>query len=141
VWSAKQQGIFIAEFKIEPTKLVCENRTYEFQEAWLEAAYEPTSFLVWFSYSKRASWNYLCIRPTSDWFHDTWSFSLTPEYKNVFEITGLGRNGVHFTQSGNDLYFQKVPRDLQELKIKVSVYMYGKGKDITMGSVQLTRHK
>jgi len=70
VGSAKQQGILVTEFEIEPMKLVGEGKTYEFGEAWLEAAYEPRTFLVWLSYGKRASWSYLCVRPKSDWFQD-----------------------------------------------------------------------
>jgi hypothetical protein len=141
VASAKHHGILFDEFQIVPVKVDCQDKTYEFNEAWLEAAYEPSSFLIWFPTRKRARWNYLCVRPTSDWFHDTYSFSLTPEYKNNFEITGLGRKGAVFTLLGNDLYFQKVPRDLRELKIKVSVETYGKGKNFVIGTVQLTGQK
>jgi hypothetical protein len=141
VGSAKQQGILVADFGIEPMKLVGEGKTYEFGEAWLEAAYEPRTLLVWLSYDKRASWSYLCVRPKSDWFHDTYSFSLTPEYKRDMKIASFTSDQTAFTQSGNDLYFQRVPTDLTELTIKVSVDFYGKREDVILGSVRLTRRE
>jgi hypothetical protein len=135
--SAKEQGVWLADFKVEPTKLAREDKTYEFQEAWLEAAYEPSNFLVWFSWSKRAKWNYLCVRPKTHWFQESFSFELTPQFEKKFMVTGLGKNGVGFTLSGNDLYFQKVPTDLRKLGINVSVYIYGNGKDISLGTARL----
>lgn len=135
--SAREQGVWVADFRIEPMKLASGDKTYEFQEAWLEAAYEPSNFLVWVSRRRRAKWNYLCVRPKTGWFQETFSFSLTPEFQNEFEVGGLGKRGVDFTLSGNDLYFQKVPTNLQELKLRVSVYTYGKGRDITLGTARL----
>lgn len=135
--SAKEQGVWVADFKIEPLKLASEDKMYEFQEAWLEAAYEPSNFLVWVPRRRRAKWNYLCVRPKTHWFQETFSFEVTPEFENEFEVGGLGKGGVNFTLSGNDLYFQKVPTDLRKLKLKVSVYTYGKGRDITLGTARL----
>ena len=36
---AATKGRMVARFKIEPTTLRCEGKVYEFQEAWLAAAY------------------------------------------------------------------------------------------------------
>jgi hypothetical protein len=47
--------------KIEPAELTRENITFEFHEAWLEAAYEPSNFLISFPSRKRAEWNYLWV--------------------------------------------------------------------------------
>ncbi len=141
--SARQQGTLVAEFDIEPTKLVAEGKTYEFGEAWLEAAYEPRNCIVWLSYDKRARWSYLCVRPRSEWFHETYSFCLTPEYKTEVKIAGRN-NDAGFTQLGNDprgVYFQRVPTNLPGLKIEVSAYNYDKDEDVILGSVQLTRRK
>ncbi len=136
VSSAKQQGVLVAEFEIEPMKLFGEGKTYEFVEAWMEASYEPRTFLVWLSYDKRANWSYLCVRPKSDWFHDSYSVSLTTEYKWDVKVTG---DKAALTQSGNDLFFQRVPTDLIEVVIKVSVNYYGKRGNGILGSVRLTR--
>jgi hypothetical protein len=118
-------------------RLASEDKTYEFQEAWLEAAYKPSNFLVWVARRKRAKWNYLCVRPKTHWFQESFSFEVTPEFVNGFEVRGPGKRGVVFTLSGNDLYFQKVPTDLRELKLRVSVYTYGKGRDMTLGTARL----
>lgn len=136
---AESKNLLVCRFKIEPTKLVCEDKVYEFQEAWLEAAYEPSHFLVWFPHRRRAEWSYLCIRPTTHWFNNDFSYEVRPEYKERFELSGLGSKGVHFTQSGNDLYFQKVPTELKELDLVVSVYTYGKGKDFVVGKSRLSK--
>jgi hypothetical protein len=79
------------------------------------------------------------VRPKSDWFHDSHSFSLTPEYKRDMKIAGLTSDETAFIQSGDDLYFQRVPTDLTELAIKVSVNYYGKREVVILGSVRLTR--
>ena len=131
---AKEQGIWLADLKSEPVELASENITFEFQEAWLEAAYEPSNFLIWFPGRKRAKWNYLCVRPKTLWFQDSFQFVLVPQFDREFVVTGRGRNGADFTLSGDDLYFQKVPTDLQRFKIKVSIFTYGNAKDFTLGT-------
>jgi hypothetical protein len=129
----------VSRFKFEPAKLVREDKTYEFNEAWLEAAYEPVHHFVWFSYRRRADWNYLCIRPTTSWHQGDFTFRVAPKFAERFEIAGRGSKGGSFTQSGNDLYYQKVPTDLKELDLIVSVETYGKGKDLVVGTSHLTR--
>jgi hypothetical protein len=57
VVSAKHHGILVDDFQIVPMKVDCQDKTYEFNEAWLEAAYEPSSFLIWFPCRTTASWN------------------------------------------------------------------------------------
>jgi hypothetical protein len=136
---AKSSNLLVCRFKIEPLELVCGDKEYEFKEAWLEAAYEPRHYLVWFSFRRRADWSYLCVRPTTPWFNEDFSYRVVPEYKRGFDLSGLGSKGESFTQSGNDLYFQKVPTDLKELDLVVSVHTYEKGKDIVVGKSHLKR--
>jgi hypothetical protein len=136
---AETQGMLVARFRIDPPRLAGGDKVYEFEAAWLQAADVPVHRLVWFSYRTRADWCYLCVRPRTKWFQDDFSFNPAPEYQEPFEVTGLGQKGIRWVQSGNDLYFQKVPLDLRELDIRVFVFTYGKGKDFEVGRAHLTR--
>jgi hypothetical protein len=139
--NAKKQGKWIANCKIDPMKLSCEGKTYEFEEAWLEAAYEPYDFLIWFSGTKRADWNYFCLRPKTSLVQGGFHYEIKPEFPRDFNLSGVGSKGRGFTYwgvDGHDLCFQKVPTDLRSLKLSVSVDTYGKGKDTKLGTVQLT---
>jgi hypothetical protein len=60
--NAKQQGLWVADMIIEPKIINANGKTFEFKEAWLQAAYYPNSHFVWFNYSKRTAWDYLCVR-------------------------------------------------------------------------------
>jgi len=137
---AKKEGRWVADFTIEPMSVTGEGTTFEFHEAWLQAVDEPTSTLVWFSAKKRTAWNYLCVRTKSKAEQDVW-FSLIPEYQTAFKITGLGSKGIDFTRYSGDFQFQKVPLDLQDLKIKVTAHrIFGNDqREITVGTVQLAR--
>src|SRR5207247_2331130 len=120
-----------------------EGYEYEFGEAWLEIAEFPRHPLIWFPSSERADWCYLCIRPKTHWYHDTYSYNLRPEYQPAFQLEGFGiaRPGMAHTRGGGspELHVQRVPNDLKGLTLTVSVWTYGKGKDRTVGTVRLSR--
>jgi hypothetical protein len=136
---AAAQGLLVARFRIEPARLEGGGKVYEFDEAWLEAADVPGHRLVWLPDQRRADWCYLCVRPKTGWFQETFSFNPAPEYPAPFQVGGPGRGGLRWTQSGNDLYFQKVPTDLRELDIRVVADTYGAGKDLVVGTAHMTR--
>ena len=137
--AARRAGLWVADFRIEPKTVTAEGKSYEFAEAWLEAAYEPHFDLVWSSSTRRAGWSYLCIRPKTAWHQEEFLYTVTPQDAKLFDLPGLGSKGRNFTQSGNDYYFQKVPTDLAALKLTVSTYGKGEGKDILVGTATLTR--
>jgi hypothetical protein len=140
VSDAQSKGLLLASFTIEPWQLSNEGYQYKFGEAWLETAYRPRHFLVWYSYQQKADWNYLCIRPATHWYQGNYSYDLTPQYDPPFHLEGFGvrTRGMVLT-AGNlspDLLFQQVPSDLKEFTVTVSVETYGKGKDVTVGTAR-----
>lgn len=129
VADARKRGLLLAELRITPEKLSSHDRTYEIEESWLEIDYEPRTFLVWIDYSSRTNWACLCIRPKTHWHHDSYSYWLEPERREAY------REGM--TLRG-DLFFQRVPADLDEVHIKVHVDTNGK-RDFDMGTILLSR--
>src|SRR5690348_16778519 len=75
---AAARGLLVARFRIEPARVEGGGKVYEFEEAWLEAAYEPDHLLVWFPHRKPAGWCYLCVRPRTEWFHGDFSYNPAP---------------------------------------------------------------
>ncbi|MHB1561631.1 MAG: hypothetical protein ACYC61_29630 [Isosphaeraceae bacterium] len=137
VADARKRGILLDELRIAPRELSSHDRTYEIEEAWLEIAYEPRTFLVWIDYSSRTDWAYLCIRPKTHWHHDSYSYWLDPEFREPFTIEGSGRYREGMALRG-DLFFQRVPADLDEVRVKVRVDTNGK-RDFDMGTMLLSR--
>lgn len=142
VEDARSKGILLFAYKIEPTQLTNDGYQYTLDQAWTETAYRPCHFLIWFSYSQKADWSYLCIRPTTHWFQMDFIYNLEPDFDPPFHLEGFGvkRHSMAST-SGNDspeLHFQQVPNDLKEFTATVSVYTYGEGKDVIVGTARFT---
>jgi hypothetical protein len=145
VEDARQKGALVAVFKTEPMTVTSNGKTFEFGEAWLEAAHLPTHPFVWFSGKRRMDWNFLLVRPKTRGYTDYQEYMVTPEYSHEFVIPGP----MHFkgwvqtggeTEDGTryDLYQQMVPTDLRELKLKADIFRDGGNKNIPMGTVTLT---
>lgn len=138
---AKHKGVWVASFKIEPDSVTAEGKTFEFDEAWLEAVYVPTTFLVWISYERRADWNYLVVRPKTEWLRNKFSYEVEPEFAQPLKLEGPGSKGDGFTMYQDGRYFQKVPTSLRELKLKVSASVYATGNSTTVGIATLTKEE
>jgi hypothetical protein len=142
VEDARNKGLLLSVYKIEPAKLANEGYQYTVDQAWTETAYRPCHFLIWFSYSQKADWSYLCIRPSTHWYQENFIYNLQPDFDPPFELEGFGvKNHGMASTSGNDspeLHYQQVPNDLKEFTATVSVYTYGKGKDVTVGTARFT---
>jgi hypothetical protein len=144
---ARRKGVLVAVFKTEPTTLTVDGKTFEFDEAWLEAASVPTHPFVWLSARRRLDWNFLVVRPKTCSVN-TYLFqeySVTPEYSREFAIPGpmLFRRWTQTWREKEDgtrydLYQQPVPIDLRELKLKVDIVRHDGSKNISMGTVTLT---
>jgi hypothetical protein len=146
---ARQQGVLVAVLNTEPMTVTSNGKTFEFGEAWLEAAYLPSHPFIWFSDKRRVDWNFLLIRPKTRSCNTLITFleefKVTPEYSQEFVIPGR----MHFkrwaqrwveTEEGTryDLYHQMVPTDLRELKLKIEIIRDGGDHNIPMGTVTLT---
>jgi hypothetical protein len=141
VASAREQGILVATFQTDPVKLTADGKTFEFDEAWLEAGYALSHRLVWFSYDRRLDWNWLCVRPKTHWYQNTFSYGVSPEYPYALpedRSPGVIRDWVLMGGGGNNQYCQKVPLDLRELKLTAGFSVYGADKGRPMGTVRLT---
>jgi hypothetical protein len=137
ILEAKNEGLYIAKFRIDPPKLEHEDITFEFGEAWVEERYEQRNFLVWCSYMEQADWDHFCLQPKTDCYQKGVLISLTPEFSPPFESESLGKLN-YFSQVG-DLWYQRVPTGLQRLRITVTAEFYDSGKTITVGTAELTR--
>jgi hypothetical protein len=149
VEDARQKGVLVAVFKTEPMTVTSNGKTFEFGEAWLEAAYLPTHPFIWFSDRRRMDWNFLCVRPKTRTCNPVLTFlqeyTVTPEHSSEFDIPGR----MHFRRWGEvsgetedgkryDLYRQMVPTDLREVKLKVDIIRDAGDYNIRMGTVTLT---
>ena len=134
---AKSKGLFITKFRIDPPTLKFEDKNFDLGEAWVEARYEQRDVLVWYSYMGRADWDFFCLRPKTDCFQGDISITLTPEFSPpvVSDVTGELN---YFSQTG-DFWYQRVPTDLQRVKVTVTAKFYKTGKNIAFGTAELTR--
>jgi hypothetical protein len=143
---ARQKGVLVAVFQTEPMTVNGDGKTFEFGEAWLEAAYLPTHPFIWFSGQRRADWNFLLVRPKTDCFnYRHHEYFVKPEYAHEFAIpdnlhskswivcSGITEDGVRF-----DYYHQIVSPDLRELKLRAE-YSPNNGIDwFSIGTATLT---
>jgi hypothetical protein len=135
--AAKNEGLYITKFKIDPPKLEHDEMTFEFGEAWVEERYEQRNILVWYSDMKRADWDFFCLQPKTDCYQKGVLIDLTPEFFPPLDSES-GDKSDYFSEVG-DLWYQRVPTDLQKVKVTVTAKFHDSGKTITVGTAELTR--
>jgi len=136
ILEAKSQGLYLSRFRIDPPTLKHGDITFEFGEAWVEARYEPSYFLIWYSEEKRMDWDYFCLEPKTDYVQKDFSISLTPEFFPPYKWENYGALN-DFSMKGF-LWYQMVPKDLKRVRITVTAEWRG-GKTVTLGTAELTR--
>jgi hypothetical protein len=141
VEDARKKGRLAATFEINPKKFEAMGKVYEIEEAWLEAAYRPSYWLVWFPDDQRRSFNYLCVRTKEPPRESPFAIYLSARHaKELYipEPTGIGGTGFR----GHDPYYQqRVPLDLNELKQNVTFVRYDINKQEIVKTAQLTREE
>jgi hypothetical protein len=138
VADARAKGILVAALKADPVQVNGAAKTFEFEEAWIESSITRSYWLVWFPYDMPSGWNTLCIRPRTQWYQNTFSYSVCPEYPGDWSIPGQGDSDGHgWTLLQDNRYVQRVPCDLRELKLHVRVEFYGRDAPPELGTVQL----
>src|SRR4051812_21832333 len=80
ILDAKEKGLYLSNFRIDPPILKHEDITFEFGQAWAETRFEQRGVLVWYTEMRRAEWDYFCLEQKTPSYQNGVSITLTPEF-------------------------------------------------------------
>jgi hypothetical protein len=137
ILDAKEKGLYLSKFRIDPPILKHEDITFEFGEAWVEARHEQWGAPIWYTEMRRTEWDYFCLEQKTPSYKDGVSITLTPEFHPAYKMESIGELDF-FSERGN-LWYSRVSPELQRVKITVNATFYGKRKTINVGTAELVR--
>ena len=137
ILEAKEKGLFLSKFRIDPPMLKHEDMTFEFGQAWVEARYEPRGALIWYTEMRRTEWDYFCLDQRTSSYQKGVSITLIPEFHPPYHMESIGE--LNFFSEGGNLWYQAVSRELQRVKVTVTATFYDNRKTITVGTAELIR--